>query len=289
MNSIFPPQYSFFEKVIHRITGELRRLYEITHPECIPITKRIIDPDKASDIIYAHISSDAPCMIARYGGSELYSVTNYLGVRKGWRGAWDFIRAKQDPWWWITQRLKNLSNNAGFFPIQEWALKKYSELLLSDTRNLDVLASFCRGEYLIKDKINHLPAISLFLLEPWFSTQPWTRYLEGKNVLVVHPYAELIERQYKNHRKDLFSNPMILPKFNLQTIKAVQSIGGVSAEFASWFDALDYMKGIFYWEPQVYNSWRPKEYIELGWGAYNMGAFTSKGQPNKALKMLWKR
>ena len=89
MNSIFPPQYSFFEKVIHRITGELRRLYEITHPECIPITKRIIDPDKASDIIYAHISSDAPCMIARYGGSELYSVTNYLGVRKGWRGAWE--------------------------------------------------------------------------------------------------------------------------------------------------------------------------------------------------------
>lgn len=63
----------------------------------------------------------------------------------------------------------------------------------------------------------------------------------------------------------------------------------VIADFRQRVDTLDYMKGIFYWEPQVYNSWRPNEYIELGWGAYNMGAFTSKGQPNNALKTLWKR
>ena len=63
----------------------------------------------------------------------------------------------------------------------------------------------------------------------------------------------------------------------------------VIADFRQRVGALDYMKGIFYWEPQVYNNWRPKEYIELGWGAYNMGAFTSKGQPNEALKTLWKR
>lgn len=242
MSKLFPPDYSFFEKVIHRTTGELRRLYELTHPNCIPITPRIVDPDEASDIIYNLMVNDSPCMIARYGGSELYSVTNYLGVQRGWRGIWDFIRAKQDPWWWIKGRLKNLSNNAGFFPIEEWALKRYSELLLSDTRDLDVLASFCRGEYLVKDMIENLPAISLFLLEPWFSNRPWTRALENKNVLVVHPYAELIEEQYKNHREKLFNNPMILPKFNLKTLKAVQSIGGQSEDFATWFDALDYMK-----------------------------------------------
>ena len=63
----------------------------------------------------------------------------------------------------------------------------------------------------------------------------------------------------------------------------------VIADFRQRVGALDYMKGIFYWEPQVYNNWRPKEYIELGWGAYNMGAFTSSGQPNEALKTLWKR
>lgn len=52
-------------------------------------------------------------------------------------------------------------------------------------------------------------------------------------------------------------------------------------------DGMEYMKGIFYWEPQVYNQWRPQEYMSLGWGAYNMGAFTTQGQPNDALKVLW--
>lgn len=240
--SFFPPKYNLAEKIIHRATGELRELYEKTHPGCRPVTPRIVDPDKASDMIYTQISAKAPCMIARYGGSELFSVTNFLGVQKGWKGILDFIRAKQDPWWWISERLRVLSNNAGFFPIEEWAIKQYSELLLSDTKELDILASFCSREYLIKDRIEHLPAISLFLLEPWFSKNPWTRYLERKNVLVVHPYAELIEEQYYNHREHLFSNPMILPKFNLQTVKAIQSSAGAKCEFNSWFEALEHMK-----------------------------------------------
>ena len=70
---------------------------------------------------------------------------------------------------------------------------------------------------------------------------------------------------------------------------SVNKAAEVIADFRQRVDTLDYMKGIFYWEPQVYNNWRPKEYIELGWGAYNMGAFTTKGQPNEALKTLWKR
>lgn len=58
-------------------------------------------------------------------------------------------------------------------------------------------------------------------------------------------------------------------------------------DFASKMYATDSCAGIFYWEPQVYNNWRPAEYIELGWGSYNMGAFTDEGQPNQALlKML---
>jgi arabinogalactan endo-1,4-beta-galactosidase len=70
---------------------------------------------------------------------------------------------------------------------------------------------------------------------------------------------------------------------------SVSKAAEVIADFRQRVDTLDYMQGIFYWEPQVYNNWRPKEYIELGWGAYNMGAFTSSGQPNEALKTLWKR
>jgi len=41
--------------------------------------------------------------------------------------------------------------------------------------------------------------------------------------------------------------------------------------------------GIFYWEPEVYGSWRPAYYTKLGWNAYSKGAFTSQGRPSKAL------
>ncbi len=45
--------------------------------------------------------------------------------------------------------------------------------------------------------------------------------------------------------------------------------------------------GVFYWEPQVYNGWKPAEYNALGWGPYDMGAFLSDGQPAEALKLLF--
>lgn len=51
---------------------------------------------------------------------------------------------------------------------------------------------------------------------------------------------------------------------------------------------MDYFCGVFYWEPQVFNDWKPKEYNAVGWGAYDMGAFTTKGAPNKALRYMLK-
>ena len=40
--------------------------------------------------------------------------------------------------------------------------------------------------------------------------------------------------------------------------------------------------GIFYWEPEVYGNWKPDYYNDLGWAAYNMGAFY-EGRPTTAL------
>ena len=41
--------------------------------------------------------------------------------------------------------------------------------------------------------------------------------------------------------------------------------------------------GVFYWEPQVYGSWKPAYYTTLNWNAYDMGAFTSTGKPSKVM------
>lgn len=42
-------------------------------------------------------------------------------------------------------------------------------------------------------------------------------------------------------------------------------------------------RGVFYWEPQTDGVWKPSGYTELGWGAYNMGAFKN-GRPTETLE-----
>ena len=41
--------------------------------------------------------------------------------------------------------------------------------------------------------------------------------------------------------------------------------------------------GIIYWEPLADGVWKPDYYTTVGWGAYNMGAFTTDGRPTAAL------
>ena len=82
--------------------------------------------------------------------------------------------------------------------------------------------------------------IYLKTLEPFWFDRPWSSALEGKRVLVIHPFEETIRQQYEK-RKELFKDPQVLPEFDLITLKAVQSIGGKSDKFSSWFDALEWM------------------------------------------------
>lgn len=84
-----------------------------------------------------------------------------------------------------------------------------------------------------------------------------------------------------------FDCPVMVVEIGTLSYQETQATAVID-DFRQRVDTLDYMKGIFYWEPQVYNSWRPAEYITLGWGAYNMGAFNKNGHPNNALKALWK-
>ena len=83
--------------------------------------------------------------------------------------------------------------------------------------------------------------IPLSFFDPFVTSRPWSRVLKGKKVVVIHPFAELIEAQYAR-RSDLFDNKDVLPDFELRTVKAVQSLGGDNQGFKDWFDALEWMK-----------------------------------------------
>lgn len=199
------------------------------------------NPDTVSQLIYHKLMEDKPCMIARFGSVELNAITNYRGIKLYKNYYIDFIKGKAPQWWWNTKGLQEMCTNAGFFPSTSQMVSKFSEMMISDMPLVDILGSWRPQEYYFKEELKQATFVELEVLNPYWSTTPWTKALAGKKVLVIHPFAETIKKQY-SRRELLFKNPDILPQFKLKTIKAVQSLGG-NSQFNNWFDALQWMKG----------------------------------------------
>lgn len=198
------------------------------------------DPDIISEKIRALLLSDKPAMIARYGATELMCMINYLGVKKGRPNVISYIRNKELDWWWPEKSLLQIERWSGFFPPTVTNVESFCQLMIKDSEEVDVLASWLDNEVYFRNELKNAFFAQGLFLDPFWSKIPWTKALENKKVLVIHPFAASIESQYKK-REQLFVNTDVLPSFDLKTIKAVQSLGGVS-KFNSWFEALDYMK-----------------------------------------------
>ncbi len=212
--------------------------------ESIPVEERgITDDNKVSELISKLLTSDSPCMIARYGSNELDAICNYLGVRDGKNGlaaSLSYIKSERPQWWWNENILRKMFQEAGFFPSTTEAITRFSELMIHDTQELDALGSWRSNEKFLKHYFK--PGIIRFdreKINPFFCTKPWTLVLEKKKILIIHPFTESIKKQYAK-RELLFPSPM-LPEFDLEVFPSVQSIGG-SDRFKDWFSALDYMK-----------------------------------------------
>jgi len=222
-------------KILRKLYAKSFGLKVILRPNCEE------DPDKAAQIIYeALIAVDKPCMIARFGGTEMACLCNYLGVEKRTTNYIDYIRGIIHPWWWDPAIIKQMQRCGGFFPPQKDRIEKFCELMFRDIPEVDILGSWLPHERYFEKDLQSAKKIRLSLLDPFWAKNPWTRALEGKKVLVVHPFAQTIEKQYKK-RELLFKNNL-LPKFEIKTIKAVQSIAGEKTEFVDWFEALEHMK-----------------------------------------------
>jgi len=81
---------------------------------------------------------------------------------------------------------------------------------------------------------------------------------------------------------DLFKVPVMIVETGFSNQDASKASEVMTDLFNKTKD-LSQCAGIFYWEPQVDGVWKPDYYSTLGWGAYNMGAFTTDGKPTAAL------
>ncbi|MAJ30426.1 MAG: hypothetical protein CMQ73_04120 [Gammaproteobacteria bacterium] len=219
----------------------LRRIYILL----FPIKRKTFvlnrsEADLASDKIYSSLISEKPCMIARIGATERNVLKNYIAINSEHRSALDFITNKSQPWWWNRNILNNFKVWSGFFPIEIPLVEKYCELVFSDLPEIDIIGSWRLDDDLCKKELKNAQKVQIEYLEPFFSNNLWTKALEGKKILVVHPFQQSIEKQYKK-RELLFKNNL-LPSFELKTIKAVQTVANEKSDFKDWFEALEFMK-----------------------------------------------
>lgn len=186
--------------------------------------------------------SEKPCMISRFGSTELSTIVGFLEIKKNRHSIIKYIKGECAPWWNKKSLCSKIKNYSGFFPEDENLVEMFVNTVLNDIKQIDVLGSWLVMESYISSQLEHVKKVFLKDLEPFWVANPWTRALRGKKVLVVHPFADLIYEQYSKKKEQLFVNKDILPEFHLETITAVQSLGGESNGFNNWFEALEWMK-----------------------------------------------
>jgi hypothetical protein len=198
----------------------------------------------ASDVIFELLSQGKPCMVGRFGTTEMFAYTNCVEVRLPiWERVTKYIRGENYFAFWDKRTVEDMYTLSGFFPATVENIERFAVMLKEDARGVDVLGSWLKNEALFEAELGGAKTVRLEDLDPFRHKNPWSRVLAGKRVLVVHPFAETIEEQYAR-RVDLFADPNVLPKFELLTYKSVVSFGENSRNtgFETWFDALEHMK-----------------------------------------------
>lgn len=230
-------------KIKDKILKGSRKIYRVIfRPKFIePFCE--LDRSKANELIYDLLVSDKPCMISRYGTGEIGIVNNYLMVHNNQpilTRCFDYVTDNTALPWWDKLFFKSMRLNAGIFPETIEVLERFSERYLVDSQEIDLLGSFNYAEKFMPlrdDVIN----VHLECLYPFWAHKPWTMALEGKKVLVVHPFVETIASQYER-RESIFEDKRILPKYELKLLRAVQSNAGAEVPYKDWFEALKYME-----------------------------------------------
>ena len=193
------------------------------------------------ELIRTMLESDKPCMIARFGATELTAMEGYR-CNLSFRNIKRYLNKEIDHIGYTNYIANNMWELSGFFPSNKQTLDKFSEMMIGMLPMVDVLGSWRTEEQWFDEDLCNVTKVPLADLEPYYFDNPWTVALEGKRVLVIHPFEDTIRKQYANLDK-LFSDKQMTPKYELLTIKAVQSIAGHKPDgFNDWFEALDWMK-----------------------------------------------
>ncbi len=198
----------------------------------------ILDEQTGND--YLSDSFGKPYAVGRFGASELGGMVHYLahGGPRGHCASWGHHRTM-------------LHRNAGVYPSNPEILSRFCQVYLEALGQLDVLGVWFRpGEnYVRKQFTPQAKLLGLCALEPYYHERPWSRQLAGKRVLVVSPFAETIQAQYRRRHEVWRARPEMLPDFQLRTVRVPLSAALISPEYPDWFSGLAALRSQMATEP----------------------------------------
>lgn len=190
-----------------------------------------ITMQKSSGLIFDALKTNQPFAAIRFGAVELSCLNNFEKIRLGF--ATSFKESV----------VVSMKKNAGFFPTSQDNLSYYSKYMFNHLSEADILgiSGIHMEHYFYRNFAYNAQPVQNWALDPLLGQ--WSHLLKGRKVLVISPFADQIEEQYKKRERLFPNNPGILPQFELITIKAVQTIADQDdSRFGNWFEALDYMK-----------------------------------------------
>lgn len=190
----------------------------------------IESPEIANEAIIKIIKTSQPASIGKMGSVELDMIRCYLQNTSPDSKKW-------------THRMNRLHVCPGIFPEETESTIQYCKAFLNALNDMDVLGVwFNAGESMVAHRFCKKALYATYHgVEPFSCDAPWTRYLEGKNVLVIHPFRDSIKSQYEKH--DLvWGDRNILPDFNLLQIKMPLSNAIMPSKYNSWKEQLESLK-----------------------------------------------
>lgn len=195
--------------------------------------KEFID---GSFLLYEKMKKDEPFCCGKIGNCELMCIYNFY-----------IYKQNKQPIQWLPNVVNEIYNNAGVFPQTENARIDFIKEISNSLQYIDTLAWWSMFnttfEYsYIKSYSPNCELIDLQSLEPFYSGSPWTEHLKDKKVLVISPFTDTIQKQYKIKDK-LWKDPRILPDFELLTIKHQHSPGiDKPSKYSSWTEMITDLK-----------------------------------------------
>jgi hypothetical protein len=177
------------------------------------------------------IDNSIPYFFARFGETEFRAIWQTLELKYKIRRRYSL------------NLIRDLEKLAGVFPTNDNFIHAFSNEYTNSIKKANVVGTWLdyREKALVNLLFNSIDVCGLNDVEPFFLQKPWTKSLDGKNVLVIHSFTNSIHSQITKLNKIVVGN-MVLENINYTIIKPPLTTIESGRRSDNWLMELELLK-----------------------------------------------